>query len=143
MKKADIGYLVLRLALGAVFVMHGLNKIWPAKFPGPSTGIPDFATALAGMGVPIPDIMAYVVAATELGGGALVILGLFPQIAALGLLGVMVVAIAKVQFKNGFFLPGGYEFAMMLGGAALTIVIGGAGEFSLGSMLKSRGKKKG
>ena len=143
MKKADIGYLVLRLALGAVFVMHGLNKILPAQFPGPSTGVSDFATSLAGMGVPVPDIMAWVVAVTELGGGALVILGLFPQIAALGLLGIMVVAIVKVHFKNGFFLPGGYEFATILGGAALTIVIGGAGEFSLGSMMKSRGKKKG
>ena len=58
---------------------------------------------------------------------------------ALGLIGVMLVAIAKVHARNGFFLnfmmtPGkghGYEYNLALIAMALSVLIGGAGLLSI------------
>jgi putative oxidoreductase len=45
---------------------------------------------------------------------------------------VMIVAIVAVHLKNGFFVTnGGYEFNLALAGMALTLLIAGAGAYSL------------
>ena len=97
MKKYDAGLLVLRLVLGAVFIVHGLDKFFPGHVPGgPSKGLPAFAEYLKSLQVPLPVFAAWIVAGWELGGGAALVLGLFPRIAALGLFADMAIAVAKV-----------------------------------------------
>jgi len=66
------------------------------------------------------------------------IVGLLARPAAVGIIVVMLVAIAKVHGKHGFFLnlgvPGkgpGFEFNLALIAMALAILIGGAGILSL------------
>jgi putative oxidoreductase len=49
---------------------------------------------------------------------------------------VMIVAVLTVHLKNGFFnTNGGYEFNLALAGMALTLLIVGAGAYSLDSVL--------
>jgi putative oxidoreductase len=63
-------------------------------------------------------------------------LGLLTPLAALALIGVMIVAVLTVHLNNGFFVTnGGYEFNLALAGMALTLLIVGAGAYSLDGAL--------
>ncbi len=134
----DLALLVLRLALGAVFVVHGLQKFFPQLWGGP--GIAGFAQSLGGMNVPQPEAMAWIVAGWELVGGAFVAVGILPRIAALGLLADMICAVALVHLRNGFFAQNrGFEYPMTLGVIALAIVIAGSGKYALqGAIAKKK-----
>ena len=116
-----LALLALRMALGAVMIAHGAQKAFG--------GMPRFMGMLQSMG--IPPILAYLTTAAELGGGILLVLGLFTRVAALSILIDMCVAIAKVHFKNGLKGPGGYEFPMMCGIVAFALIFLGAGPISL------------
>src|SRR2546428_175286 len=89
-----------------------------------------------GMGV--PPAAALLAAFIEFLGGCAMLTGLLARPAAVGIIVVMLVAIAKVHGKHGFFLnlgvPGkgpGYEFNFVLIAMALSILIGGAGVLSI------------
>jgi len=90
-----------------------------------------------GMGVPAPA--AALAAFIEFLGGLAMLVGLLARPAAVGLIVVMLVAIAKVHGRHGFFLnfsgtPGkghGYEFNFVLIAMALSVLIGGAGVLSI------------
>ena len=120
---ADIGLLVLRLALGGAFVLHGLQKVF-GLFGGP--GIDGFARYLQSAGFREPRIMAWVTGVTELGGGALLILGLFTPLAAAGVLGVMANVIA-LKYKGGFFAPNGVELEVVYAAMAFAVLFAGPG----------------
>jgi len=127
-------HLVIRVALGVVFVAHGGQKVF-GWFGG--HGLRATVTAFKGMGIPAPA--AAFAAFVELFGGLAVLLGLLARPAAVGLIVIMLVAIAKVHARHGFFLnfggtPGkghGFEFNFVLIAMALSILIGGAGVLSL------------
>ena len=69
--------------------------------------------------------------------------GFLVRPAAFGLVIVMLVAVAKVHWTNGFFLnmsmtPGkghGYEFNLALIGMALAVLVGGAGRYSVDRLI--------
>jgi putative oxidoreductase len=141
LKANDLGLLCARLALGIVFVMHGLMKFFPATVGG-GGGIPGFTQFLTGLEIPYPAAAAWIVAGWELGGGAAVALGIFPRIAALGLFANMLVAIAKVHLRNGFFLEThGFEFALTLALVSLAVILAGPGKISAMALFAK--KKKG
>ena len=83
-------------------------------------------------------------ALTELLGGLAMIVGFLARPAAVGLILVMLVAIATVHWKNGFFInwsltPGkghGYEMNLALIGMALAVLVGGAGAYSIDRWLR-------
>ncbi|MQA14154.1 MAG: DoxX family membrane protein [Pseudonocardiaceae bacterium] len=126
---ADLGLLVLRLVLGGTFVAHGCQKLF-GLFGGPGVG--GFADVLAGYGYRATEALAWVTGATELVGGALVVLGLFTPLAAAGLLGIMVNAIA-LKWGNGFFAApgGGFELELALAAMSAALVLGGPGRAAL------------
>ena len=129
----DVGLLVLRLVLGVIFIGHGAQKLF-GSFGGPR--ISGFAKMLEQLGVKPAMPMALLAGLAEFGGGILVMLGLLTPVAALALIGVMIVAVLTVHLKNGFFnTNGGYEFNLALAGMALTLLIAGAGAYSLDSLL--------
>lgn len=114
--------LVLRIALGIVFIAHGWGKV---------TGIEGTAAFFGDVGIPLSSFFAYVVAAVEFGGGILVLLGLFTRVAA-ALIGiVMIVAIFTVKLSDGFL--GGYELDFTLLCVAIALMLLGNGPVSLGS----------
>ena len=120
----DRGLLVLRTGVGAVFVAHGLQKLLVLGV----AGVTGFLTQL---GVPFPGVNAVLLIATEVGGGLLIATGGFTRLAAAATAFAMVVATLLVHLPNGFFLPNGYEFTMVLGMASLALVMTGAGRYSL------------
>jgi putative oxidoreductase len=77
---------------------------------------------------------AWTASLTEIGAGALLVLGLLTSVAAAGVIGVMLVAWITNHAQNGFFIfrPGeGYEYVMTLTVVGLVIAILGPGEWSL------------
>jgi len=132
-------HLVVRLALGVVFVAHGGQKVF-GWFGG--RGLRATVDYFR-QGLGVPPALAVAASLTELLGGAAMIVGFLARPAALGLIVVMLVAVAKVHARHGFFLnmsgaPGrghGYEFNLVLIAMALSILIGGAGILSIDRML--------
>lgn len=124
---ADLGLLVLRLALGAVFLLHGAQKMFGA-FGGPDTEA--FAGALAEMGFREPAALALITGGTELAAGGLLVLGLFTPLAAAGVVGVMANAVF-LDLGNGLFLPDGFEYQAVLGALGLGLMFTGPGRVAL------------
>ena len=119
----DRGLLMLRFALGLVFVMHGWQKVTTGH-----AGVTGFLTQL---GVPLPEVSAALLIAVELGGGIALILGALTRVAAALIAFNMLVAISLVHLSAGFFLPNGYEFALTLMLASLALTMTGAGAYSI------------
>src|SRR5579859_2793629 len=108
---ADVGLLVLRAGVGAVMIAHGFNHVFGGgKIKGT-------ARWFEGLGMRPGALHAWTASATELGAGALLVLGALTPLAAAGVIGVMVVAWVTNHATNGFFIfrPGeGYEYVMTL-----------------------------
>ena len=122
-KWGAVAPLVLRVVVGAIFAMHGYQKLTMMGVPGVS----GFLTML---GFPMPDVFAVLLIAAELGGGILLILGLFTHWTAKVLAFVALVALVTVHLSKGFFLPG-YEFILLILAASVSVMITGAGKYSL------------
>jgi putative oxidoreductase len=138
---ASKSLLIVRVFLGVIFFGHGAQKVF-GWFGGPGLRgtIAYFKQAL---GVPPP--LSALAALTELLGGVGMIVGLLVRPAAVGLIIVMLVAIATVHWRNGFFInwslePGkghGLEMNFALIGMALAVLVGGAGAWSIDRYLRS------
>jgi len=88
------------------------------------------------LGIKPAKPMAILAGLAEFVGGILVMLGFITPLAALALIVVMIVAVITVHLRNGFFVTnGGYEFNLALAGMALTLLLVGAGAYSLDSVL--------
>lgn len=127
---APAAMLILRLALGAVFIAHGGQKVM-GWFGGP--GLEVTVQGMSQMG--IPAILAYAAAFTEFFGGIALVLGLLTRPAALGILVTMLVAIFKVHLGGGFFAPKGFEYPLTLAAISLTLLLTGPGRISLDQLL--------
>jgi putative oxidoreductase len=121
------GITVLRVAVGIVFLMHGIQKLF-------TIGVPGVEGMMGGLGIPFPRFFGVVVTLVELFGGAALIFGVATRLTALMLAVDMLVAILKVHLKNGFFLPG-LEFALTLLAANLCLLLVGAGAASVDGAL--------
>lgn len=128
----DRGLLLVRVALGFVFVMHGGQKL----FVFGHAGVTGFMTSL---GIPFPDVSAVLVTAVELGGGLALLAGAFTRVAAFLIAGNMAVATLTAHLPNGFFLPAGYEYAVTLMLVSGAVMMMGAGAYSVDSLLAGRG----
>src|SRR5436305_11520828 len=95
----DWGLLILRLALGASFILHGSQKLFGA-FGG--HGLSGFSTVVGGMGLPGPaPLWGLLAAGSEFFGGLAVLFGVLTEFGALAIAAVMIVAIWKVHGKTG------------------------------------------
>ncbi len=125
----DRGLFAIRAALAVIFIFHGLQKLTGA-FGG--SGIQGFSEMLTGMGFGMPYLWAWFVALIETLGGVCLLLGLCPRISA-ALIGIiMLVAIAQVHGKKGFFFMNGgfeYQFLILANCAAILCMVGGKYSF--------------
>ena len=131
-------HLVVRLGLGVVFFAHGAQKVF-GWFGGP--GLRQTIEGFRRMN--IPPAATVVAALIECLGGLALLVGFLVRPAALGLIVVMLVAIAKGHARHGVFLNWslapdrghGFEFNLALIAMALSIFIGGAGLWSLDRLI--------
>jgi putative oxidoreductase len=119
----DVAPLVLRVVAGLVFLMHGLQK---------TADIAGFTGFLSTLGVPMPVLLGWLVVILEVGGGIALIVGFMTHWISKFLVVVMIVAIFLVHTGNGFFVQkGGYEFALLLLASTISLMITGAGKWSI------------
>ena len=119
-RTAPYAALVLRLALGAMFVAHGLLKLLVFTPAG---------TAKFFASVGFPGWLAYPVLAAETIGGVLLILGVFPRWIA-AVLTVELLGASTVHMHNGweFTSPnGGWEYPVFLAATSLALALLGDG----------------
>lgn len=121
----DIGPLLIRIGLGAIFMFHGYGKL----FQG---GHENIAQMMSKQGAPMPEVLGWAAAVAEFVGGALILVGFLSRIWGIGQVVVMIVAIATVHGVKTFKVSeGGFEFCLALLLMALAIVISGPGKISL------------
>ena len=126
-KYGEYSTLFVRLAVGIVFLVHGVGKLFgvgPVPFP-----VSNFTGMLANLGVPAPMAMAWAVSLLEAVGGLLVLVGLFTRYAAALHAINRAAAILLVHLSKGFSaMNGGYEFPLVLLLVSLALVASGSGE---------------
>jgi putative oxidoreductase len=118
------GILLLRLTLGVMFVSHALLKYFTFTLPGTA----QFFGSLG-----LPEWLGYVVFVAELGGGILLIVGIYARAVALALLPILLGA-TWAHSGNGwvFSAPnGGWEYPLYLSVASLAQVLLGDGPYAL------------
>jgi putative oxidoreductase len=147
--KWDLGRwapLPLRLIVGYGFLEHGYAKL--------SHGPERFVAILHGLGVPAPELMAWLTISIEFLGGLAVLLGAFVALASLPLAAMLLTAMFTAHFQYGFssikiqavtsagaqFGPPGYELDLLYLACLAVLVLGGSGPFSIDSLLTKRSK---
>jgi putative oxidoreductase len=129
---ANLALLVLRGAVGAVLLAHGINHIvGGGKIPGT-------ARWFESLGMRPGVVHAWLASLTEVVGGALLVVGLLTPFAGAAVVGVMLVAWITNHRGNGFFIfrPGeGWEYVMVLTACGVALATLGAGGWSLDEAL--------
>jgi putative oxidoreductase len=121
----DAVLVLARVVLGTVFIAHGWQKV-------DTFGLDGTAAAFAQMSVPFPEASAAVAAVIELGGGALLLLGLLTPVAAVLLAAQMAGAYWFAHRGAGVLsAEGGWELVAVLAVGALVVGAAGPGRISL------------
>ena len=123
--QADHAALLLRVAMGVLFVLHAWMKI--AVFTPAGT-----AQYFASIG--LPGVLAYVTIAVELLGGLALIAGVYSRWVSLALVPVMIGAAYFGHGANGFFFSapnGGWEYPAFWTVALLVQALLGDGAYAL------------
>lgn len=125
----NLGLLIIRLIFGLSFARHGSEKLF-GWFGG--HGIKGTAGFFESIGLKPGLPMAILAAVGETLGGLFFAAGIFMPVAAILIVGAMVVAIATVTGKNGFLITaGGYEYNLAIIAVAVGIYLTGPGAYVL------------
>lgn len=128
--------LALRLPVGIVFAAHGAQKLFGA-FGG--YGLEGTGQWMASIGLTPGYAMALLAGSAEFFGGLLLVAGLLVRPAAAVLAFTMLVAIFAVHADKGFFMSSnGYEYALVLLAASVSLAVSGAGRLGLDGVLAAR-----
>ncbi len=123
------GALALRIPVGIVFAAHGAQKLF-GWFGG--YGLEGSGQFFASVGLNPGYLLALLAGLAEFFGGLALVAGLLVRPAAAALAFAMLIAIFAVHWGKGFFAAsGGYEFALALFAASLSLLFSGAGRFSV------------
>jgi putative oxidoreductase len=130
-RTAPYAALLLRLALGSMFVAHALLKLFVFTLPG---------TVQFFQSLGLPGVLAYVTFAAELVGGVMLILGVGSRWVAAALLPFLIDA-AWVHVGNGWLFSapkGGWEYPVFLIVVAIAQTLLGDGAYALGARFSGR-----
>jgi putative oxidoreductase len=121
----------LRIGLGLVVLAHGWQKAV------------DFAAwehHVAALGFPSPEVLARLAVVAELGGGALMVLGMLVPFAGTVIAATMAIAIATSQLGH-FARDGGWELPALLALGGLFFAAYGGGPFGVDAVLARRNRE--
>ena len=131
----------LRLVIGCGFIVHGWAK-W-------SRGPAGFGHLLDQIGIPFPQVTAWLVTLLEICGGFAILAGAFVALFSIPLIFSMLVAMFTVHLKYGFssintigltpsgpvFGPPGYEIDLLYIAGLVVLLVNGAGTMSFDRIL--------
>ena len=127
-RNSRLAIALLRVALGSMFVAHGLLKVFVFTLPGTA----GFFESLG-----LPGFLAYVVAPAEILAGAALLLGYRARVVAMAMIPILLGA-SMVHLGNGWLFTapkGGWEYPVYLVVAAIAQSLLGSGAFSLDARL--------
>ena len=127
-RNSRLAIALLRVALGSMFVAHGLLKVFVFTLPGTA----GFFESLG-----LPGFLAYVVAPAEILAGAALLLGYRTRVVAMAMVPILLGA-SMVHLGNGWLFTapkGGWEYPVYLVVAAIAQSLLGSGAFSLDARL--------
>ncbi|MDZ7720441.1 MAG: DoxX family protein [Balneolaceae bacterium] len=125
-KYSDLALLLLRVGVGVIFIYHGWGKL---------TGIEGVQGFFGNVGIPLPALMAWVVAIIEFFGGIMVLFGAYAKIPYLLLAFIMVVALFTVKIGQGFEAA---RIDLMLLLTTLALFFLGSGAYSVDHKIENR-----
>jgi putative oxidoreductase len=121
-KNTDLALLVIRLILAGLLLPHGYQKL---------TGWAGAQGFFESLSLPAPKLALIFAAVAEVGGGVLILLGLWVEIAAvlvmIDMVGAIVFAVKGAAFD---LLRGGTEVTIFA--LALALLLAGGGRYGLG-----------
>lgn len=127
------GPTVLRVFLAAVFIAHGVQKLFGVW----GGGLSDTVAALGRLHLPAAYPIAVGMAAGELACGILLLLGLFTLWATLALMAGEAASFYVAYIASRVFMPSArmarleFELSLLLIGALLSLLLTGSGALSL------------
>jgi putative oxidoreductase len=128
-RAVDLGLLILRVGIGAVFIVHGVPKLLdgPPKWTELGQAMGVFGIAFA------PVFWGFLCAVAEAVGGALLVLGLLVRPTAIVMFINMVVATALlVSMHQGWV---GIAHPLSVGIVFLALAFTGGGRLALGTLV--------
>lgn len=122
--QVDLAALILRLALGTMFIAHGLLKVLVFTLPG---------TAQFFEQIGFPGYLAYIVTIMEIGGGLALITGIATRWVSLALLPILLGAVIAHWGAGWVFSNpnGGWEYPAFLAVAVVVQALLGPGAYAL------------
>ena len=129
----ELGLLVLRVVVGAMFIGHGSQKLFGLFGGHGLSGTADFFDQI---GLRPSRVHAVFAGVAETTGGLLLALGLLTPLATVLLTAVMTAAILTVHLRNGLWVTAnGYEYNLVMIAAVFALAAVGAGDWSLDNAL--------
>jgi len=133
----DLAALALRLSIGPMLIAHGTNKVFG------SGGLEGTTGWFESLGLKPAWLHARMAAATEIGAGALMTLGVADPLPSAAVVGLMATAAATDHRGKGFFVfKGGWEYTAMVAAGAVALAALGSGRYSL-SGARGRAPRRG
>ena len=138
--------LILRLGLALVLFPHGAQKLlgWFGGYGW--SGTMGFLTGKIGLPTPVAALVILI----ESLGPLFLLLGLLTRPVALGVIAIMLGAIATVHAPNGFFMNWsgtqageGFEYHLLVIAMALALIVSGGGSFSTDARLTKAASARG
>ena len=128
----DVGLLIVRVVVGALFAVHGTQKLF-GWFRG--YGVQGTAGFMGQLRYRRPLVAAVAAGLFETGAGLFLAVGFLTPLAAAAIIGVMINAIVSAKLQQG--LIGGYELDVLYATAAAGLAFTGAGGVSVDSALEN------
>ena len=137
----DAGLALIRIALGVVMFPHGAQKVlgWYGGYGW--SGTMGFMTGTLG----VPALFGVLAILAEFLGSLGLVSGLLGRVAAFGIFVNMLVAVAMVHGKVGFFMNWagaqqgeGFEYHILAAAMALLIMIKGSGAYSADRLIANK-----
>ena len=136
--ESNWGALVARLTLGIVLFPHGAQKMWGLFGGYGFAGTMDFFTNQ----IHLPWIVAFAVIMIEFFGSIFLILGFASRLWSLAIAGLFIGIIFTTHLEHGFFMNWfgnqageGYEYALLIIGIAVAVLVNGSGKYALDTQL--------
>ena len=124
---SNVGLLILRVFIGGALLTHGWGKMFG--------GLEGFTQGVAGMGIPLPQVSAFLAAFAESFGAILLAVGLLTRPAAFLIVVNMAVAVFVAHKGAAFAVQ---EAAWLYLVPALFFLLKGAGRWSLDALVAKK-----